>query len=440
MSRPANALNISQAGLVAFDGVSIFTGSVITNNNVLVGGASNSVTSIAPSATLGLALISNGASSNPSFGTVSPSGGGTGVNTLTNHGVLIGQGTSPVTATAAGSSGQVLQSGGASANPTYSTATFPSTATGTGTLLRADGTNWVATTSTYPNTNAINTLLYASSANVMSALATANNGILNTSSSGVPSITASPAIGVNSGATTVTIGSNSQTALALDNGVAHGTIPLIDLYHDAATVATDYAYELDFNAQNSTPAKKTFASIQAQVSVNTASSEMGTFLVNTINAGSSQINIQVGNNLGQYRGTATNTAPPAGFIGEQIRSAVVQGSAVSSANTATTNITSISLTAGIWDVSGLIGWTNGALTGTLLYGSIVTTTGTNGTAGDNLVFSPPLQTASADVFGVIPAYRLTLSAATTTVYLTGGGNYTVGTLKLYGRISATRVG
>jgi hypothetical protein len=67
-------------------------------------------------------------------------------------------------ATSAGTAGQLFQSGGAS----------------------ADG-NW--TTSTYPVTNAINTLLYASSANVMAALPTVNSGILATNSSGVPAVT-----------------------------------------------------------------------------------------------------------------------------------------------------------------------------------------------------------------------------------------------------------
>lgn len=73
--------------------------------------------------------------------------------TYTAHGVLVGEGTSSIAALAAGSAGQVLQSGGASADPTYSTATFPSTATGTGKILIADGTNWVASTPTYPNTS-----------------------------------------------------------------------------------------------------------------------------------------------------------------------------------------------------------------------------------------------------------------------------------------------
>ncbi len=108
----------------------------------------------------------------------------------TNHALIVGGSTSSTlsnvgpTATA----GQVLQSAGSSADPAFSTATFPATATGTGTLLRADGTNWAATTSTYPNTNAASTLLYASSTNVMAALPTANNSALVTDASGVPSL------------------------------------------------------------------------------------------------------------------------------------------------------------------------------------------------------------------------------------------------------------
>jgi hypothetical protein len=46
-------------------------------------------------------------------------GGGTGAATLTNHGVLLGQGTSAVAATAAGTAGQRLRSNGASADPTW---------------------------------------------------------------------------------------------------------------------------------------------------------------------------------------------------------------------------------------------------------------------------------------------------------------------------------
>jgi len=55
--------------------------------------------------------------------------GGTGVATLNNHGLVIGQGINPVAVTAAGTAGQVLQSGGSSADPLYSTAIYPSTTT-----------------------------------------------------------------------------------------------------------------------------------------------------------------------------------------------------------------------------------------------------------------------------------------------------------------------
>jgi len=49
--------------------------------------------------------------------------GGTGDTTLTAHGVLLGEGTSAISATATGSAGQVLLSGGSSADPSYVTPT-----------------------------------------------------------------------------------------------------------------------------------------------------------------------------------------------------------------------------------------------------------------------------------------------------------------------------
>lgn len=70
----------------------------------------------------------------------------------TNHALQVGGTNGSLTSLSVASTGKVLQSQGASADPDYSTATYPSTATGTGTILRADGTNWVATTATYPDT------------------------------------------------------------------------------------------------------------------------------------------------------------------------------------------------------------------------------------------------------------------------------------------------
>lgn len=72
--------------------------------------------------------------------------GGTGRTTLTNHGVLVGAATGAITQLAAGTSGQVLQSGGASSDPAYSTATYPGTASTNQQFLMANGTNWTAKT------------------------------------------------------------------------------------------------------------------------------------------------------------------------------------------------------------------------------------------------------------------------------------------------------
>ena len=48
--------------------------------------------------------------------------------------------------------GKVLQGQGVGTTSAFSTATYPATATTTGQVLRADGTNWSGTTATYPNT------------------------------------------------------------------------------------------------------------------------------------------------------------------------------------------------------------------------------------------------------------------------------------------------
>ena len=122
--------------------------------------------------------------------------GGTGNTTNTQYGVLLGNGSNAINATSPGSNGQILQSKGASANPDWTTATFPGTATSTGTIIRADGTNWVSTTATYPTTTTINQILYSDANNQVTGLATGNGGILNTNSTGVPSITANPTLGV----------------------------------------------------------------------------------------------------------------------------------------------------------------------------------------------------------------------------------------------------
>jgi hypothetical protein len=72
--------------------------------------------------------------------------------TTTQFDVLVGGAGNTIVSVGPGSSGQALKSSGAGVNPAYTTATFPSTATSAGKILRADGTNWAGSTATYPDT------------------------------------------------------------------------------------------------------------------------------------------------------------------------------------------------------------------------------------------------------------------------------------------------
>jgi len=138
-----------------------------------------------------------------------------------------------------------LAQGGTNANLTAALGAIPySTAsaiaflapTATAGQLILSGSNAAPTfsTTTYPSTNAINTLLYASAANVMSALATANNGILITSATGVPSILAD---GTTGQVLTATTGAPASWAAPAASGtVSAGT--QYDLGYYATTSST----------------------------------------------------------------------------------------------------------------------------------------------------------------------------------------------------------
>lgn len=154
------------ASNVDFSGNTTVTGQVTTDGQLLIGSTSTPNIRVGNlTATTNKMQVTNGSGSisidvvpgnidiNGLGGTpLTTNKGGTGRTTLTNHGVLIGAGTSAITQLPAGSAGQVLRSGGASADPAYSTATYPATAGTSGTILRSDGTNFVNSTATYPNT------------------------------------------------------------------------------------------------------------------------------------------------------------------------------------------------------------------------------------------------------------------------------------------------
>ncbi len=197
------------------------------NHGVVISSATNAMTVLAPNASTSFPLVSGGASANPSWALLSIAGGGTGQSSfssgiLHSNGSVLSSSAISLTAdvsgilplanggtnkamtasagsvaysdsdslefTSVGSNGQHLQSAG-TGTPAWTTATFPSTATGTGTILRANGTNWLASTATYPDTTTANQILYSSSTSVIGQITTAATSALVTNSSSVPSLT-----------------------------------------------------------------------------------------------------------------------------------------------------------------------------------------------------------------------------------------------------------
>lgn len=143
---------------------------------------------------------------------------------------------------------------------------------------------------------------------------------------------------------------------------------------------------------------------------------------------------------GALWGNWSGIAPAAGFVGEQISSFIRDSSAVSLTVSGTIyDVTTISITSGTWDVSGLVMFT-GITTGTRQTASIGDTSVTipNISYGNNTTAATFLDTVADDVGLAIPSFRVNVTV-TTTYYLIARATFTVGTPKAYGRISATRV-
>ena len=144
----------------------------------------------------------------------------------------------------------------------------------------------------------------------------------------------------------------------------------------------------------------------------------------------------------QVSGTTTNDNAAAGVVGEYIESNVSNAAPVALVSTGTVvNITSISLTAGDWDVSGLVAFIPAATTSiTLKRASISLVSATfDGTVGRLFghVSAASVDGANASAYSS-KALRFSL-ASTTTIYLVAQGVFTVSTMSAYGNISARRV-
>lgn len=144
-------------------------------------------------------------------------------------------------------------------------------------------------------------------------------------------------------------------------------------------------------------------------------------------------------------GTTTNDNASIGMVGEVVESNIPLVSAVTLGTGTTSNVTSIVLTAGDWDISGNVVFSLTGVTGTLFQAGVSVTSATMPSAGGGGGLSPssycilPIITTllSATSSSGIISSRLSISDVTT-LYLVAGQSFTIGTSKAYGSIWARR--
>lgn len=139
-------------------------------------------------------------------------------------------------------------------------------------------------------------------------------------------------------------------------------------------------------------------------------------------------------------GTTTNDNAATGSVGEQVESVVTFASPTTGFVTGTPkNVTSISLTAGDWEVCGqIISVPNGATTTSSIRGSISTVTNT-GAAAEYLNLNEVNSTGAGRIMSVSLANRRFSLVATTTIYLVAQFDFAVNAMGAAGFLRARRV-
>ena len=150
--------------------------------------------------------------------------------------------------------------------------------------------------------------------------------------------------------------------------------------------------------------------------------------VHLTNIPSSAINgIQNGSNASSF------------VLGEFASTTLAVGSAVSLTSGTAKTVTSISLSAGDWDVTGVVDFHPGSTTTTTYFQGGISTNN-NGLGSQDSYFSDPyaIATTSVDISEAVPVVRISITAVTT-VYLVAKAGFGTSTLSAYGTIRARRV-
>lgn len=143
-------------------------------------------------------------------------------------------------------------------------------------------------------------------------------------------------------------------------------------------------------------------------------------------------------NFSQLTGTATNDSASAGNVGETVTSILNTGSSTSMTTATDTDITSITLTAGDWDVYGQVNLKYASATQSAdaqaCFNSAVSMT-TNGSEG----YDNTRLTTTSCIATITPARIRWSSASGFTMHLVAKATFSAGTCSGFGFIQARRV-
>lgn len=307
--------------------------------------------------------------------------------------------------------------------------------TGAVTVTKTNGTSFGALATATPGTGVATAL----GVNVGTAGSpVVNGGVLGTPSSGTATNLTGVASGLTAG-TVVTVDDTTTNSVMFPTWVS-----------GAGNVAEKTSStKLSFNPSTGILFATTFSGAGTNLTGTGASFTAGNVTTNANLTGdvtsvgnATTFTGKVGGVLGQIPAANSNSNASAGNIGEFISSAIPSGSSVSLTNNTTANVTSISLTAGDWDVSGQVAFfCNAATTSSAHIGAISTVSATLPTPG-TLAGQAYAQSAVNYTAGTTPIFatgttRISLNA-TTTVYLLGFSTFAVNTMNVYGVITARR--
>ena len=304
------------------------------------------------------------------------------------------------------------------------------------TLAGTDGTvmTFPTTSATIARTDAANT--FTGTQTVGALVATTVNGNTVTAGTGVLTLAAGKTLTASN---TLTLAGTDSTTMTFPTTSA--TIARTDAGN--TFTGTQNLASLTISSAVATDASKNLVSVTNTGSGNNVLATSPVLTTPTLGAATATT-VAFSPTTGGIIGTAAADNASAGNVGEVITSTIAVGSAVALSTGVAKTVTSITLTAGDWDVFGNVYFTlGGTTTASLAQAGINTSTNTFPAAPDNtLGFVGWQVTAANAVTGSIQplsigTFRQSVSGSTT-IFLVAFANFATSTCAAYGSVWARR--